>query len=153
MELEGWFYNLLLLYRKDIFFLKIYKVIWWKPIFTVFLLPIYYVLSDLIYKRLQQQKIMTKTIASFFTIMVIETNIMYVLAYYGLIQFKIGKNQSTRLHFKIAPLYSLSMSCISTYLAKKEEIFSRIIHLYMYILFDAILIKSGILTLNRRQQK
>lgn len=134
-------------------FLKIYHINWWKPIYTVILLPIYYWLSDLLYKGLQQQKNITRTLATYLTTTVIETNIMFVLAYHGMIRFKIGKKQSNRFHFMIAPLYSLVMSGVSISLAKEKGLTIRILHLYMYIMIDSILKKLGILTLDRRQQK
>lgn len=134
-------------------FLKIYHINWWRPIYTVILLPIYYGLSDVLYKGLQQQKKITRTLATYLTIMVIETNIMFVLAYLDMIRFRIGKKQSIRLHFMIAPLYSLVMSCVSTFLAKEKGMTIRIIHLFIYKIINSILLKLGILTVNRRLQK
>ncbi|WP_226526945.1 hypothetical protein [Metabacillus niabensis] len=134
-------------------FLKIYKINWWKPIYTVILLPIYYLLSDFFYKGLEQQKIMVNKIAHYLTIMVIETIFMYVLAYNGLIRFGIKHSYSTRLHFMIAPVYCMFMSFISTTLAKEKGIFFRVVHLFSYKVTDVILIKAGIMALNRHYFK
>lgn len=133
--------------------LKIYDTNWWKPVYTVILLPIYYVLSDFIYKGLQQQKIILKKLAHYLTIMVIETIFMYVLAYNGLIRFRNGKSHSIRVHFMIAPLYPLIMSFMSTYLSKEKGMARRIIHLSMYKLVDILLMKSGVLLLKRDHYK
>lgn len=134
-------------------FLKIYKINWWKPFYTVILLPVYYLLSDFFYKGLEQQKIMAKKIAHYLTIMVIETILMYVLAYTGLMRFGIKNVYSTRLHFMIAPVYCIFMSFISTSLAKEKGIFFRIVHLFSYKVIDVILIKTGIMALNRHYFK
>ncbi|WP_216773436.1 hypothetical protein [Metabacillus halosaccharovorans] len=133
--------------------LKIYKINWWKPIYTVILLPVYYVLSDFFYKGLEKQKIAVRKLAHYLTIMVIETIFMYVLAYKGLIQFGKRHFYSSRLHFMIAPVYCIFMSFISTSLAEKKGVFFRIVHLCSYKVVDVILVKTGIMTLNRHHIK
>jgi len=133
--------------------LKIYEIKWWKPVYTFFLLPTYYVMSDFFFKGLNQQKMIVKKLAHYLTIMVIDTIFMYILAYKQVIRFKIRKFDSVRVHFMIAPLYSIIMSIISTFLGKRNGVYSRIFHLCIYHLFDAILKNCRILFFNRRQYK
>lgn len=139
--------------EKLFIWLKIYEIKWWKPVYTFVLLPTYYVISDFFYKGLCHQKMISRKLVYYLTIVVIDTIFMYFLAYKEVIRFKIGKINSIRVHFMIAPLYSIIMSFISTSLRKRKGFYSRILHLSIYHLVDAILMNRGILSINRRQYK
>ncbi|WP_191277009.1 hypothetical protein [Neobacillus kokaensis] len=125
--------------------LNIYKVYWWKPIYTFVLLHVYFYISDGFYKALSTQKRWAMVIAHYMAIEVVWVTLMYISAVKRFIRFGHGLFFSWTEHFKIVPLYSLILSFIATITSSKPRLFYRILLPVSHLIVDITLIKIGIL--------
>lgn len=128
--------------------LNIYKVYWWKPIYTLVLLNIYFYISDGFYRALSTQKRWALALAHYFSNEVIWINLMFISAGKRKIRFGRGRFHTWTEHFKIVPLYSLILSFIATITSSKSGLFYRLLLLISHILIDITLIRMGILKVN-----
>ncbi|MBM7652763.1 hypothetical protein [Neobacillus cucumis] len=124
--------------------INIYKVNWWKPIYTLVLLNGYFYISDWFHKALATQKRWAMGIAHFMAIEVVWITIMYISAVKGYIRFGRGYFHTWTQHFKIVPLYSLILSLIAIYTSSKTELFYKILLPLSQLLIDLTLIKLKI---------
>jgi hypothetical protein len=131
--------------------LNIYKVYWWKPIYTLVLLNAYFYISDGLYKALSTQKRWALAIAHYLSIEVIWITLMYIYAIKRNIRFGRGHFHTWTEHFIIAPLYSLILSFISAITSSKAGLFYRTLLPICHILIDQSLIRMGILKINFKQ--
>ncbi|TDK56330.1 hypothetical protein E2K98_26695 [Bacillus salipaludis] len=131
--------------------LNIYKVNWWKPIYTLVLLNVYFYISDGFYKALSTKKRWAMNIAHYLAIEVVWITLMYISAMKRLIRFGRGYFHTWTEHFKIIPLYSLILSLIATITSSKAGLFYRILLPLIHIILDLILVKMDILKVNIKQ--
>lgn len=137
-------------YLIEIFFLRlhIYKVSWWKPLYTPVLLYVYFYISDGFYKAVSTQKRWALAIAHYFAIDVVWVTYMFVSASKRLFRFGRGYFHTWTEHFEIVPLYVLILSFIATLTSSKAGILSRLPLLLFHIILDITLVKMGVLKLN-----
>lgn len=128
--------------------LKIYKVYWWKPIYTLVLLNLYFYISDGFYKALTMGKKWGFMIAHYLSINVILINSLYIFANNRKIRFGRGHFHSWSEHFLIVPLYSMMLALTATVTSTKPGIFYRWLMFLIHILIDTILTRLGILKMN-----
>lgn len=128
--------------------LKVYKVYWWKPIYTLALLNIYFYISDGFHKALSKQKKWALSTAYYLSIEVIGVTLLYVLAVLRQIRFGFGHIHSWREHFIIAPLYSFILSYIAFKTSSNPRNINRLFMLILNLTVDFILVRTGILKLN-----
>ena len=131
--------------------LKIYKVYWWKPIYTLTLLNVYFSISDAFNKALTHNRKWAMQIAHYLSIEVIGVSLMYVSAVIRQIRFGYGKLHTWREHFMLAPLYSFGLSYIGMKNSIKPGILIRLLMLFYTIAIDISLSRLGILKINYRQ--
>ncbi|MRH45053.1 hypothetical protein GH741_20640 [Aquibacillus halophilus] len=131
--------------------LNIYKVNWWKSIYTVILMPIYFFISNKFYKTLLLKKDWSLKIAHFLSIEVIGINLLYISALKREIRFGRGHHHTWREHFIIGPLYSVFLNIILVMNTTKSGLLHRMYTLITFIGIDQILVKFGILKMNFKQ--
>jgi hypothetical protein len=125
--------------------LKIYKLSWWRPIFTPILLNGYFFISDGFYKAFSAQKRWALALAHYLAVEVVWVTFMFFSAAKGYIQFGRGSIHTWAEHFKITPLYSLILSLIATFTASKSNLLHWIILPLSHISMDTLLIRTGLL--------
>lgn len=128
--------------------LNIYKVYWWKPIYTLVFLNGYFYLSDGFYKALSSQKRWAMVIAQYLATDVVWVTLMYIFAMKRYIRFGRGYFFTWAEHFKIVPLYSLILSFIATITSSKNGLFYRLLMPLSHMMIDIILVKMNILKVN-----
>jgi hypothetical protein len=101
--------------------LKVYKHHWWKTVYTLILIPIYFIISDAWNFFLGKKNPLIRFISLFFTIMVTEANLLFIFATLKKIQFGFGRYHTWTEHFKIVPLYAISFSFFTTLTFLKEN--------------------------------
>jgi hypothetical protein len=131
--------------------LKIYKVYWWKPIYTLVFLNGYFYLSDGFYKALSTQKKWAMVIAHYLATDVVWITLMYIFAMKRYIRFGRGYFFTWAEHFKIVPLYSLIISFFATITSSKTGLFYRILLPLSHMIIDIALVKMDILKVNIKQ--
>ncbi|MEH7009377.1 hypothetical protein V7087_00930 [Neobacillus niacini] len=94
--------------------LKVYKHYWWKTVYTLILIPIYFKISDFWNILLSKKNPFIRFISLFLMIMVTEANILFLIASTRKIRFGFGRYHSWSEHFIIVPLYAISLSFFST---------------------------------------
>nr|WP_263326200.1 hypothetical protein [Neobacillus sp. Marseille-Q6967] len=99
--------------------LGVYKHHWWKTIYTAFLIPLYFKLSDVWNCLLIKNYRFIRFISLFLTIMVTEANLLFVFALFRKLRFGRGRYHSWREHFIFVPLHAITISFISAQLLKK----------------------------------
>ncbi|MFC4799618.1 hypothetical protein ACFPA1_09640 [Neobacillus sp. GCM10023253] len=131
--------------------LNIYKDYWWKPIYTLVLINVYFYISDGFYKALSTQKRWAMVIAHYLSIEVVWITVIYISAIKRLIRFGRGNLHTWTEHFKIVPLYSLILSFIATITSSKTGLLYRILLPISHIFIDLTLVKMNILKMNINQ--
>jgi hypothetical protein len=94
--------------------LKVYKHYWWKTVYTLILIPIYFNISDCWNLFLSKKNPVIRFISLFLMIMVTEANLLFFFAASRKIRFGFGKYHSWTEHFIIVPLYAISLALFST---------------------------------------
>jgi hypothetical protein len=125
--------------------LNIYKVYWWKPIYTLVFLNGYFYLSDGFYKALSTKKRWAMVIAHYLATDVVSITFMFIFAIKRNIRFGLGYFFTWTEHFKIIPLYSLILSFIATITSSKTGLFYRILPPLSHIIIDIALVEMEIL--------
>jgi hypothetical protein len=101
--------------------LKVYKHYWWKTVYTLILIPIYFNISDWWNLFLSKKNPVIRFISLFLMIMVTEANLLFLFASTRKIRFGFGKYHSWTEHFIIVPLYAISLALFSTMSFLKEN--------------------------------
>lgn len=101
--------------------LKIYRHNWWRTIYSFFLFPIYFHLSDSWYKQLTKGHIFIQFLSLYFMTFVSGINLLFVLSVKRKFRFGRGNHHSWNEHFVFAPLYSFFLSFISTCILFKNN--------------------------------
>ncbi|WP_160720994.1 hypothetical protein [Bacillus sp. USDA818B3_A] len=101
--------------------LGVYKHNWWRTIYTFFLLPIYFLISDYWYDLIAKKQVAIRKISFFLMIMVTETNILLLLALLRKIRSGWGRYHGWTEHFIITPLYSITISLFTYFNLIKEN--------------------------------
>jgi hypothetical protein len=101
--------------------LKVYKHYWWKTVYTLILIPLYFNISDWWNTFLSKKNPIIRFISLFLMIMVTEANLLFLFASSRKIRFGFGKYHSWTEHFLIVPLYAISLSLFSTISFLKEN--------------------------------
>jgi len=106
----------------EIIFLRLglYEHNWWRTTYTLILIPIYFLLSDIWYYLLVKKNELVRKLSFFLLIMVTETNLFLILAILRKIRFGWGRYHAWTEHFLITPLYSITIS-IATYFTLKKQ--------------------------------
>jgi hypothetical protein len=125
--------------------LRIYKVFWWKPLYTLVFLNLYFYISDVVYKALSIPKRWALLLAYYFSQEVISVTLMFIYAAKQQFRFGRGRFHTWTEHFIIVPLYSLALTAIATFTASKSGIYNRLIMLGSHVLIDKALIRIGLL--------
>lgn len=107
--------------EKFFLILNIYRTNWWRPAYTFVFIPLYFNISDKWYSLLQNRNSSILFFSLYFSILVNGVNILYLLALTRKFKFGMGRWHSWREHFIYAPLYSISLSLISTFIFSKSE--------------------------------
>lgn len=103
--------------------LGIFKHYGWKTIYTLLLLPIYFTISDLWYDWINKKNAIVRFISLFLMIIVSETNLFLLLAFFRKFRFGVGRYHPWKEHFIVSPLYSITLSLFTAwiFLKKKNE--------------------------------
>lgn len=137
--------------EKLFIYLKIYKVNWWKPFYTLILLNVYFCISDCFYKGITNRKNWALKISHYLSVEVIGVTILYIGAVKQKIRFGRGLFHSWREHFIIAPLYSLGLVFLGVIMTSKPGMIHRVLLLLSSVTIDLLLKFSGILKINYKQ--
>ncbi|QDP40758.1 hypothetical protein [Radiobacillus deserti] len=125
--------------------LNVYKVYWWKPIYTLFFLTIYFYNSDFFYKALSQQRKYALTIAHFLSTEVLSITTMFLFASKRYIRFGRGWFHTWTEHFILAPLYSLMLTLVATITSTKKGMRYPLFMVSFHVLLDSALKQSGLI--------
>ncbi|WNF36183.1 hypothetical protein RJD24_17290 [Bacillaceae bacterium IKA-2] len=131
-------------------FIKIgvFKTNWWKTVYTAPLLPIFFMISNFWYKHLKRGTPIILHMSLFHILIVINANVLYLLAAFRKLRFGRGSIHSWREHFALAPLYAISSSIITTWSLRKGNWFTTVKVFIFFLVKDWILKKSRLLKLN-----
>lgn len=127
---------------------KVYKVMWWKPIYTSIGLPVFFSISDYWYKGLKAKKAPLLFITLYLCILVVGVNLMYIFAVLRKFRFGIGSWHTWKEHFIIAPLYSIILSLYAAWAIKKNTILAKVSVLVFGIGMDWIVYKVKLVKQN-----
>jgi hypothetical protein len=94
--------------------LKVYKHNWWRTIYTLILIPLYFIISDWWNILLTKRNPVVRVFSLFFMILVTEANLLFLFASTRKVRFGAGKLHSWKEHFIIVPLYAITIALIST---------------------------------------
>lgn len=126
--------------------LKIYKHNWWKTIYTLILIPLYFKISDWWNILLDKRNPIVRFISLFLMILVSEANLLFIFASARKVRFGFGRRHSWSEHFIIVPLYAIVLSLFSTVsFLKHNNWISKIRVLLMSIGLDQIFKKLKII--------
>ncbi|RXT03737.1 hypothetical protein [Ammoniphilus sp. CFH 90114] len=128
--------------------LQIYKVHWWKPLYTFLLINVYFIISDCFYQSIMNRKKWALKTAHYLSIEVIYITLMYVAAARRRIRFGRGYVHSWREHFIIAPLYSFLFSAMACLTSVKSGLHYRLLLLFGNVVMDLVLVRAGVLKLH-----
>lgn len=101
--------------------LGVYKHNWWKTVYTLILIPIYFKWSDVWYKFICKKNDFVQFFSFFLMIMVTETNLFLVLTLLRKVRFGLGKYHGWTEHFIISPLYSMTLSFFTAFSLRKNN--------------------------------
>lgn len=101
--------------------LKVYKHNWWRTIYTLILIPLYFSISDWWNILLEKKNPVVRFISLFFMILVTEANLLFLFASTRKVRFGAGKFHSWKEHFIIVPLYAITLSLFSTVTFLKQN--------------------------------
>jgi len=134
-------------YIIDIFFLKlkVYKHNWWKSVYTLTLIPIYFVISDKWHSLLKKDNPIIKLLTLYLSILSTGINLYFLLAVMGVYRFGKGKYPSWREHFIIAPIYCMFLSLYAAWANIKRGLLPKLSILLVCFGVDSLLIKMNIL--------
>jgi fumarate reductase subunit D len=93
--------------------LKVYKHNWWRTIYTLLLLPLYFKISDWWNVFLNKRNPFARFISLFLMILVTEANLLFLFASTRKIRFGAGRYHSWGEHFMFVPLYAITLSLFS----------------------------------------
>lgn len=127
--------------------LKIYRAYWWKPLYTVFFMNIYFYISDWFYKALDAKKEWALTMAQYLSTEVTGVTLLYISAVCRKVRFGRGAYHSWREHFIISPLYSLIRVIFLVRNSSKPGLRPRMTMFIGSIGTDMLLERTGILKL------
>lgn len=125
--------------------LKVYKVYWWKPIYTMLLLPIFFLISDKWYHYLQKGNRLILITTLYLSIMGTDVNINYLAAVFG--NFRLGKGLrfTWKEHFVYSPLYAMILAFITTWSIRKGGWYGSVRAFVLSLIFDWVLYRRGFL--------
>lgn len=101
--------------------LKVYKHNWWRTIYTLILIPLYFKISDWWNILLGKRNPLVRFISLFLMILVTEANLLFLFAINRKVRFGAGKFHSWKEHFIIVPLYAITLSLYSTVAFLKQN--------------------------------
>lgn len=122
----------------------VFKTNWWKTVYTAPFLPIYFIISNFWYQHLKRGTPSVLHMSLLSMLIVVNANILYVLALFRKLRFGIGSLHSWREHFILAPLYSITCSLITVYCLKKQNWSTNIKTFSLFLVTDWLLKKTGI---------
>lgn len=125
--------------------LKVYKVNWWRPRYTLLLLPIAFSISDLMKNALLRNKNWAQNITHYLSLVIVSITILFVPASMRKIRFGIGFYHSWKEHFIVAPLYSFYLSFVVFIYSSKSSMFHKFKTLLIMFFSDCILCSLKIL--------
>jgi hypothetical protein len=143
--------SLMYFYIEQLFkYLGIYKVYWWKSIYTPVLLNFYFYISDFLQMVLKDRKNWALKMAHYLSIEVIWITLMFIFAKLRVIRFGRGRYHTWTEHFIIAPLYSLFLSFIALLTSAKSGWYYRFLQMFIHIVIDFTLSLTGILKIKTK---
>ncbi|MDQ0976449.1 hypothetical protein QFZ31_006327 [Neobacillus niacini] len=126
--------------------LKVYKHNWWRTIYTLILIPLYFKISDCWNILLGKWNPLVRFISLFLMILVTEANLLFLFALTRKVRFGAGKFHSWKEHFIIVPLYAITLSLFSTVSFLKQNNWSaKLKVLLMIIGLDQIFKKRKVI--------
>lgn len=148
-----WYWKIFLsflyyLIEKTFIFLRLYKVYWWKPIYTFGFLNGYFYISDVFNKGLLKNKKWALSTAHYLAIMVTGVTLLYISALFRQIKFGWGMFKTWKEHFIIAPLYSFIHSALLMQGSSKMGMKYRLDTMVYVLSLDNILARTKILKIN-----
>ncbi|MCT2535801.1 hypothetical protein NC661_07710 [Aquibacillus koreensis] len=136
--------------EKFFIWLRVYKVNWWKPVYTFVLLNVYFYISDRFYLAFSKNRKWALAITHYLSIEVIYVSFLYASAIRRKVRFGRGNYHSWKEHFIIVPLYSLFISFIAMRNSGKPGLIKRISLIVYQLLIDFTLAHWGFLKLNTK---
>jgi hypothetical protein len=125
--------------------LGIFKNNWWRTIYTVFLIPIYFIISEKWYKSLVKGNGNILFISFLLMNWVTGLSVLNILGVVHKVRFGLGKLYSWREHFIISTLYWFAMSIFITCTIYKKLNWQGKIQTFLLMkAVDWVLIKKGI---------
>jgi hypothetical protein len=126
--------------------LGVFKNNWWRTMYTVFLIPLYFKISENWYKGLIKGN--SNILFTSFLLMTWVTglSVLNILGVLRKVRFGLGKIYSWREHFIISTLYWLTISIFTTYTIHQKPNWQGKIQSFLFMKgVDWFLIKMGII--------
>lgn len=125
--------------------LGIFKNNWWRTFYTVFLIPLFFIISEIWYKGLLKGNGNILFTSFLLTTWVTGLSILNILGVVRKVRFGFGKLFSWREHFIISTLYWFAISIITAFTIYKEPNRQGKIQSFLFMkVVDWFLIKKGI---------
>jgi hypothetical protein len=122
---------------------------WWRTLYTIFLIPVYFRISDLWYKNLLKGNGFILYTSFFMMTWVTGVSLLNVFSVLRKIKFGMGRFYTWHDHFILAPLYWFLVSLCTTYLIKDDDNWKGKLHSFMFMkILDTLLEKLKIVKSN-----
>jgi hypothetical protein len=124
----------------------IFKNNWWRTIYTIFLIPLYFKISEYWYKSLLKGN--GNILFTSFLLMtwVSGLSVLNILGVFQKVRFGLGKFYSWREHFIISTLYWFTISIFTTYTIYQKPNWQGKVQSFLFMkVVDWFLIKMGII--------
>ncbi|MBY0098470.1 hypothetical protein [Mesobacillus maritimus] len=126
--------------------LDIYKHYWWKTIYTLTLLPVYFSITSKWDELLKKRNPVILFVSYFNLILVTSVNLLFFLSILGKVRFGFRRFTSWREHFILMPLYSILMGLFTAQTLKEKSTFLfNVKSLFYRLLLDWLMVKIKIL--------
>jgi hypothetical protein len=125
----------------ELIFLKVnsYTLYWWKPIYTSFLLPIYFACSDFWNSNLRSGRTSILWLSTYLSIGVVTKTLSFIYDIFKKHKIGLGRYHSWKEHFLISPLYMLVFVAISLIPALHKGLTTKFLALLLMMLINTLL--------------
>lgn len=124
---------------------------WWKTRYTVALIPLFFYINDFWYQQLRTGTPIFHFSSLFLGILVNGLNLMYSMSILRKFRFGFERWHSWKEHFKVAPIYSFTLSMATSLIIKNDSGWKGILQAFSFTkIMDVLVMKSGIAKRNFR---
>jgi hypothetical protein len=130
----------------------IYTHYWWKTIYTLTLLPVYFTITSKWEELLKKRNPVILIVSYFNLILVTSVNFLFIQSIMGKVRFGFRRFTSWREHFILMPLYSIIVGLFTAQtLKEKNTLIVNLKFLFYRLLLDWLLVKIKIVKFTKKK--